>query len=133
MIRVNRAAADYPGGAEGSDLTVEFTFLERPFLGLNDGPLFKPNDCVSHCVFTETQEETDKYWDALIANGGAASECGWCKDRWGYSWQITPRFLIESIKHPDPAVCKRVMQAMMTMQKIDIATLERAVAGESTA
>ena len=123
------AAADYPGGQEGNELTVEFTVLGRPFVGLNGGPNFTPNESVSFMVLTNDQEETDRYWNAIVGNGGAESACGWCKDRWGYSWQITPRMLLEAVNHPDRATARRAMEAMMTMGKIDIAAIERAVAG----
>lgn len=126
--RVNAAASDFPGGKEGTELTVEFTVLGRPFLGLNGGPIFTPNEAVSFIVLTKDQEETDRYWHALIDNGGAASDCGWCKDRWGFSWQITPQRLIDLISDPDRGKAKRAMEAMMTMRKIDIAALEAAVA-----
>lgn len=124
--RVNTAPSDFPGGHEGSELTVEFTVLGRSFLGLNGGPIFQPNEAVSFIVLTETQDETDHYWNSIIANGGAASACGWCKDRWGFSWQITPRLLIDLTTRSDQATAKRVFEAMMTMTKIDIATLEHA-------
>jgi len=125
------AASDYPGGTEGDELTVEFTLLGRPFIGLNGGPNFKPNEAVSFMVLTDTQEETDRYWEAIIGNGGAASDCGWCKDRWGFSWQITPRALLKAVGNPDKAAAKRAFEAMMTMQKIDIATIEAAERGET--
>ena len=127
VTRANAAASDYPGGAEGNELTVEFTVLGRAFLGLNGGPNFKPNESVSFMVLTDDQEETDRYWNAIVDNGGAESDCGWCKDRWGFSWQITPRRLIELTTSPDKAKAKRAMDAMMTMKKIDIAVLEDAV------
>ena len=127
VTRANAAASDYPGGAEGNELTVEFTVLGRAFLGLNGGPAFKPNESVSFMVLTDSQEETDRYWNAIVDNGGAESDCGWCKDRWGFSWQITPRRLIELTTSPDKAKAKRAMDAMMTMKKIDIAVLEDAV------
>jgi predicted 3-demethylubiquinone-9 3-methyltransferase (glyoxalase superfamily) len=125
------AATDYPGGSQGNELTVEFTVLGQAFLGLNGGPNFKPNEAVSFLVYTEDQEETDRYWNAIVSNGGQESECGWCKDRWGFSWQITPRTLMEGMADPDPATAKRVMEAMMTMRKIDISAIERARAGET--
>jgi predicted 3-demethylubiquinone-9 3-methyltransferase (glyoxalase superfamily) len=125
--RVNKAPSDYPGGEEGKELTVEFTVLGQPFLGLNGGPIFKPNESVSFIVLTETQEETDRYWNAIVGNGGAESMCGWCKDRWGHSWQITPRKLIELTTDPDRAKAKRAFEAMLTMMKIDIAAVEAAV------
>ena len=128
---VNRAASDYPGGSEGTELTVEFTVLGRSFVGLNGGPNFKPNEAVSFMVLTESQEETDRYWNAITQNGGAESECGWCRDRWGFSWQITPRVLLEAVGSSDPAKAKRAFEAMMTMRKIDIATIKRAVQGDT--
>lgn len=127
--RLNAAASDYPGGKEGNELTVEFTVLGQPFLGLNGGPNFKANESVSLMVLTEDQEETDRYWKAIVGNGGSESACGWCKDRWGFSWQITPKRLMELTTSPDRAKAKRAMEAMMTMKKIDIAALEAAAAG----
>lgn len=103
--------------------------MGRPFVGLNGGPTFKPNEAVSFMVLTETQAETDRYWQAIVDNGGAESDCGWCRDRWGFSWQITPRVLLEAVQHPDKTAAKRAMDAMMTMRKIDIATIEKAVRG----
>ena len=126
----NAAASDFPRGKQGDELTVEFTVLGQSFVGLNGGPIFTPNEAVSFQVFTDDQEETDRYWNAIVDNGGAESACGWCKDRWGFSWQIVPRALIAGMSDPDPAVAKRVMDAMMQMKKIDIATIERARAGE---
>ncbi|HAC60509.1 MAG: hypothetical protein CMI62_16620 [Parvibaculum sp.] len=124
--RVNTAPGEFPGGAEGSELTVEFTLLGRRCVGLNGGPVFTPNEAVSFMVVTETQEETDRYWDAIVSNGGEESQCGWCKDRWGFSWQITPARLLELNTSPDKAKAKRVFEAMMKMKKIDIAALEAA-------
>jgi predicted 3-demethylubiquinone-9 3-methyltransferase (glyoxalase superfamily) len=121
------APSDYPGGEAGDELTVEFTLLGRPFVGLNGGPTFTPNESVSFMVITEDQEETDRYWDAIVGNGGAESACGWCKDRWGYSWQITPRYLLELTTSSDPDRARRGFEAMMTMTRIDISALERAV------
>lgn len=126
---VHQAASDYPGGEEGNELTVEFTLLGQAFLGLNGGPTFKPNEAVSFMVYTDDQEETDRYWNAIVGNGGQESECGWCKDRWGYSWQITPRALMKAISDPDRTAAKRAMDAMMTMRKIDITAIEAAVEG----
>jgi predicted 3-demethylubiquinone-9 3-methyltransferase (glyoxalase superfamily) len=123
------APGDFPGGQGGVELTVEFTVLGVPFMGLNGGPNFKPNESVSFIVETQDQAETDRYWDAIVGNGGAESDCGWCKDRWGFSWQITPRQLSEWIVDPDPAVAKRVFEAMMTMKKIDVAKIEAARRG----
>ena len=125
------APGDFPNGTQGVELTVQFTVLGRPFLGLNGGPNFKPNESVSFVVETENQTETDRYWNTIVDQGGAESACGWCKDRWGYSWQITPKQLIEGITDPDKAVAKRVFEAMMTMRKIDIAKIEAARRGES--
>ncbi|MFC7536090.1 VOC family protein [Sphingomonas sp. GCM10030256] len=124
------APSDFPGGQAGDELTVEFTLLGRPFMGLNGGPEIKPSMAFSLTVVTETQEETDRYWNAIVDNGGQESQCGWCSDRWGYSWQIVPRVLHDGWTHPDPAVAKRVFEAMMTMVKIDHCAIERAIAGE---
>jgi len=125
----HEAASDYPDGKQGDELTVEFTVLGRAFLGLNGGPNFTPNEAVSFMVLTDDQDETDRYWNAITQNGGAESACGWCRDRWGFSWQITPRVLIAAISSPDRAAAKRAMDAMMTMTKIDIAAIERAADG----
>ena len=119
------AASDYPGGQEGDELTVEFTVLGRAFVGLNGGPNFKPNQAVSFMVLTDSQEETDRYWDAITRNGGEESMCGWCTDGWGFSWQITPRRLLE-LTAGGGERAKRAFQAMMTMRKIDIAAIEAA-------
>jgi predicted 3-demethylubiquinone-9 3-methyltransferase (glyoxalase superfamily) len=121
------AAADYPGGEQGNELTVEFTVLGQAFVGLNGGPNFTPDEAVSFMVVTEDQEETDRYWNAITGNGGKESMCGWCSDRWGFSWQITPRALLDAMSNPDKGAAQRAMQAMMTMRKIDIATIERAL------
>ncbi|PRQ09088.1 VOC family protein [Enhygromyxa salina] len=129
--RVNTAPADFPGGREGSELTVEFTVVGRRFVGLNGGPNFKPDEAVSFMVITEDQEETDRYWNAIVGNGGAESACGWCKDRWGVSWQITPRLLLDLTTGTDRDTASRAFEAMMTMTKIDIATLEAATAARS--
>ncbi len=126
------APGDYPSGQEGDELTVDFTVLGRAFVGLNGGPNFTPNEAVSFMVITEDQAETDRYWNAIVDNGGAESACGWCKDRWGFSWQITPRVLLEGNTDPDPAVARRVFDAMMTMHKIDVATIEAARRGQET-
>lgn len=124
--RVNKAPGDFPGGQEGAELTVEFTVLGQKFVGLNGGPNFKPNESVSFMVVTGSQDETDRYWNAIIGNGGSESACGWCKDRWGFSWQITPRVLLDLMANPDPAIAKRVFEAMMTMTKIESAVIEAA-------
>ncbi|MGN6193052.1 MAG: VOC family protein [Rhodanobacteraceae bacterium] len=123
---VHRAPGDYPSGKEGDVLTVEFTVLGMPFLGLNGGPQFKFDEAVSFQVYTRDQAETDRLWNAITGNGGAESECGWCKDKYGLSWQITPRALMDAYTSPDRAAAKRVFDAMMTMKKIDIATIEAA-------
>ena len=124
------SAVDIPSAKVGEDLTVEFTVLGQSYIGLNGGPNFKPNEAVSFMVLTENQEETDRYWNAIVGNGGQESACGWCKDRWGFSWQITPRVLLEATTDPDRAAAKRAMEAMMTMRKIDIVTIEAARRGE---
>ncbi len=126
-----KAPGEFPGGAGGDELTVDFTVLGRSFVGLNGGPNFKPNQAVSFMVVTESQEETDRYWDAIVDNGGEESACGWCKDKWGFSWQITPRVLLDANNSSDKAAAKRAFEAMMTMGKIDIATIEAALNGES--
>jgi predicted 3-demethylubiquinone-9 3-methyltransferase (glyoxalase superfamily) len=126
--KVNTAPGDFPGGKENSELTVEFTVLGRDFVGLNGGPNFKPNEAISFMVITEDQQETDRYWNALVGNGGEESACGWCKDRWGFSWQITPRVLLDATTSRDKAAAKRAFDAMMTMKKIDVAKIEAALA-----
>ena len=128
---VNTAPGDFPGGTEGTELTVEFTVLGRAFVGLNGGPNFTPDEAISFMVVTEDQAETDRYWNAIVSNGGKESACGWCSDRWGFSWQITPRVLLEATTNKDKAAAKRAFEAMMTMRKIDVATIEAALAGES--
>jgi predicted 3-demethylubiquinone-9 3-methyltransferase (glyoxalase superfamily) len=129
--KVNTAPGDFPGGEQGAELTVEFTVLGRAFVGLNGGPEFKANESVSFMVLTENQEETDRYWNAIVNNGGQESACGWCKDKWGFSWQITPRVLLDATTSPDKAAAKRAFEAMMTMRKIDVARIEAAVEGAS--
>ena len=129
--KTHKASSDYPGGEKGNELTVDFTVLGRSFVGLNGGPNFKPNEAVSFMVITEDQQETDRYWNAIVQNGGAESECGWCKDKWGFSWQITPRVLLEAMDNPDKAAAKRAFDAMLTMQKIDVAKIEAALKGET--
>ena len=129
----HQAPSDFPGGRQGEELTVEFTVLGRPFVGLNGGPDFKPDEAISFMVLTDDQAETDRYWNAITRNGGAESACGWCKDRWGFSWQITPRALLEAVNSSDQAAATRAFEAMMTMKKIDIAAIQRAVAGEKSA
>ena len=126
---VHRAPGDYPAGKQGDELTVEFTVLGIPCVGLNGGPLFKHSEAFSFQVSTDNQEETDRFWHAIIDNDGQASACGWCKDKWGLSWQISPRVLVDAVTSKDPAVAKRAFEAMMTMTKIDIAAIEAAIAG----
>lgn len=126
---VHRAPADYPSGKRGDVLTVEFTVLGIPCIGLNGGPIFPHTEAFSFQVATDDQAETDRYWNAIIDNGGQPSACGWCKDKWGLSWQISPRVLTEAVTNPDPAIAKRAFEAMMTMTKIDIAAIEAAIKG----
>ncbi|WP_435016450.1 VOC family protein [Tundrisphaera sp. TA3] len=127
--KAHPSIVDNPSAKEGEDLIVEFTILGRPYVGLNGRPDFQPSMAVSFMVVTETQEETDRYWDAIVGNGGAENACGWCRDRWGFSWQITPRVLLEATTDPDRAAAKRAMEAMMNMVKIDIAAIEAARRG----
>ncbi|GGD48148.1 VOC family protein [Erythrobacter arachoides] len=124
-----RAPGDYPSGSEGDVLTVAFTVLGRAFSGLNGGDMFKPNESVSFMVVTEDQAETDRYWDAVVGNGGQESMCGWCKDKWGFSWQITPRTLLES-QQAGGEEAARAFAAMMQMQKIDVAAIDAARKGD---
>ena len=126
---VFRAPGDYPSGKEGDVLTVEFTVLGIPCLGLNGGPAFKHSEAFSFQVATDDQAETDRLWNAIVDHGGQASACGWCKDAWGLSWQITPRALVAAITDLNPAAAKRAFDAMMQMTKIDIAVIEAARAG----
>ena len=126
---VYRAPSDYPSGHEGDVLTVEFTVLGIPCLGLNGGPAFRHSEAFSFQVATDDQAETDRLWNAIVDNGGQASACGWCKDRWGLSWQITPRALAAAIADPDRAAARRAFEAMMTMGCIDIAAIEAARRG----
>jgi len=125
---VHKAPADYPGGKGGDVLTVEFTVLGIPCLGINGGPQFKHSEAFSFQVATDDQEETDRYWNAIVGSGGQESSCGWCNDRWGLSWQITPRALMDGLR-AGGAEGKRVFQAMMPMKKIDIAAIETARRG----
>jgi predicted 3-demethylubiquinone-9 3-methyltransferase (glyoxalase superfamily) len=124
---IERAPGDYPNGESGDVLVVTMTILGMPFMLLNGGPNFTFDEAVSFQVATEDQAETDRYWDAIVSNGGEESVCGWCKDRFGLSWQITPKRLTELIASPDPARAKAAFEAMMLMGKIDIAALDRAV------
>ena len=126
VTAVHKAPGDYPSGKAGEVLTVEFTVLGIPCLGLNGGPAFKHSEAFSFQIATDDQAETDRYWNAIVGNGGQESACGWCKDRWGFSWQITPRALLAATTDPDRAAAKRAMNAMMTMRKIDIAAIEAA-------
>ncbi|HEY1141722.1 MAG TPA: VOC family protein [Lysobacter sp.] len=126
---VHHAPGDFPDGKKGDVLTVNFTVMGIPCVGLNGGPAFKQDEAFSFQVATDDQAETDRLWNAIVGNGGKESACGWCKDRWGLSWQITPVALTEAITDPDPAAAKRAFDAMMTMQKIDIATIEAARRG----
>src|SRR6476620_9798615 len=121
VTAVHKSPADYHNGKAGDVLTVEFTVLGQPFVGLNGGPGVPFTDAVSFQVFTDTQEETDRYWNAIVKGGGKPVACGWCKDKFGLRWQIVPRVLMEGMNHPDRAVAKRVMEAMMQMVKIDVA------------
>jgi len=126
---VHRAPGDYPAGKQGDVLTVEFSVMGIPCLGLNGGPAFRHNEAFSFQVATDDQAETDRLWHAMVDNGGQESACGWCKDRWGLSWQITPRALTAAITDPDPAAAQRAFNAMMGMTKIDIAAIEAARRG----
>ena len=128
---VHRAPGDFPGGKQGDALTVDFTVLGIACVGLNGGPVFPQSEAFSFQVHTDTQEETDRYWNAIVGNGGEESMCGWCKDKWGVNWQITPRALTRAMTDPDRAAAKRAMDAMMTMKKIDIAKIEAALKGEA--
>jgi 2-polyprenyl-6-hydroxyphenyl methylase/3-demethylubiquinone-9 3-methyltransferase len=129
VTAVHKAPGDFPGGKEGDVLTVDFTVCGIPCLGLNGGPTFKHSEAFSFQIATNDQEETDRYWNAIVGNGGEESMCGWCKDKWGLSWQITPTVLTEGVTDPDPEVAKRVFEAMMKMKKIDIAAIEAARRG----
>ena len=126
---VHAAPGDYPDGKEGNVLTVEFTVAGIPCMGINGGPHFKQSEAFSFQILTDDQAETDRLWNAIVSNGGQESECGWCKDKWGVSWQITPRVLSLGVCDPDPAVAKRVFEAMMNMGRIDVATIEAARRG----
>ena len=129
VIAVHRAPGDYPDGKEGGVLTVDFSVAGIPCMGLNGGPHFKHSEAFSFQIATDDQAETDRLWNAIVGNGGQESECGWCKDRWGLSWQITPRALSAAFTDPDRAAAKRAFEAMMTMRKIDIAKIEAARRG----
>ena len=133
VIKVHRAPGDYPNGKQGQVLTVEFTVVGIPCMGLNGGPAFKHSEAFSFQIITDNQAETDRYWNAIVKNGGTESQCGWCKDKWGLSWQITPRALLDAFTDPDRAASKRAFDAMMTMGKIDIAAIEAARRGSARA
>ena len=126
---VVRAPTDYPDGSSGDVLVVEFTVMGLQCIGLNGGSRYPQTEAFSFQVATDSQEETDRYWNAITGDGGAESMCGWCKDKWGVNWQITPRALTDAMSGPDRAAAKRAMEAMMTMRRIDIARIEAAVAG----
>lgn len=126
---VHKAPGDYPSGQEGDVITVSFTVAGIPCIGLNGGPAFKHSEAFSFQIATDDQEETDRLWNAIVNNGGQESACGWCKDKWGLSWQITPRVLVDAISGTDAAAAKRAFEAMMTMRKIDIAAIEAARKG----
>ena len=126
---VHRAPGDYPDGKEGDVLMVEFTVAGIPCIGLNGGPQFRHSEAFSFQIATDDQAETDRLWDAIVGNGGQESACGWCRDRWGISWQITPRALMAAISDPDRAAARRAFDAMMTMKKIDIAAIDAARSG----
>jgi 2-polyprenyl-6-hydroxyphenyl methylase/3-demethylubiquinone-9 3-methyltransferase len=128
---VHRAPGDYPAGQEGDVLTVEFTVCGIPCIGLNGGPAFKQTEAFSFQIATDDQAETDRLWNAIVGNGGQESECGWCKDKWGVSWQITPRVLTQAFTDPDRVAAKRAFDAMMTMKKIDVAKIEAAWRGKA--
>lgn len=128
---VSHAPGDFPSGKEGDVLTVEFTVMGIPCLGLNGGPTFKHSEAFSFQVATSDQAETDRYWSAIVSNGGEESACGWCRDKWGISWQITPVALTEALNDPDRAAAKRAFNAMMEMRKIDIAVIDAARCGSS--
>jgi 2-polyprenyl-6-hydroxyphenyl methylase/3-demethylubiquinone-9 3-methyltransferase len=129
VTAVHRAPGDFPSGKHGDVLTVEFTVMGIPCIGLNGGPTFKQSEAFSFQVATADQAETDRYWDAIVGNGGEASMCGWCKDTWGLSWQITPLALTNALSDSDPAAAKRAFDAMLEMTKIEIALIEAARRG----
>ena len=126
---VHRAPGDYPDGKQGDILVVDFTVAGIPCIGLNGGPAFKHSEAFSFQIATDDQAETDRLWNAIVGNGGQESECGWCKAKWGLSWQITPRVLTEAVMGGDPAAAKRAFDAMMTMRKIDVSAIEAARRG----
>ena len=126
---VHKAPTDYPSGKKGDTITVDFTVAGIPYIGLNGGPIFKHNEAFSICIATDDQAETDKYWNAIVGNGGQESACGWCKDKWGFSWQITPRTLLQS-QAAGGEEARRAFEAMMTMHKIDVAAIDAARKGD---
>lgn len=127
ITRVQRTPADTPSQKAGEVIVVEFELLGQKFIGLNGGPQFQHSEAVSFVIHTDSQEETDKYWNAIVGNGGQESQCGWCKDKWGVNWQVTPKRLIELVfDNPDPAAGQRAMEAMFAMRRIDIAAIEAA-------
>jgi predicted 3-demethylubiquinone-9 3-methyltransferase (glyoxalase superfamily) len=129
IVSIQRTPADTPSQKAGEVIVAEFEILGQKFIGLNGGPQFQQSEAVSFVIHTDSQEETDRFWNAIVDNGGAESMCGWCKDKWGVNWQVTPRRLIELVfANPDPAAGKRAMDAMMQMKKIDIAKIEAAAA-----
>lgn len=129
VVAVHRAPGDFPSGKEDDVLMVEFKVMGIPCLGLNGGPAFKHNEAFSFQVATDDQAETDRLWNAIVGNGGEESACGWCKDKWGVSWQITPRVLMDAVTGPDRAAARRAFDAMMDMRKIDVAAIETARRG----
>ncbi|WP_213979114.1 VOC family protein [Sphingomonas sp. dw_22] len=129
VTRIIHAPSDYPAGKAGDALVVEFTLAGQSYAGMNGGPIFPPNEAVSFQILTDDQAETDRLWNAITGNGGAESACGWCKDRWGFSWQVTPRRLMELITDSDPGRARRAFEAMMEMGKIDLAAIEAAADG----
>jgi 2-polyprenyl-6-hydroxyphenyl methylase/3-demethylubiquinone-9 3-methyltransferase len=133
VTAVHRAPGDFPAGQQGQVLTVEFKVLGISCVGLNGGPSIRHNEAFSFQVVTDNQAETDRYWNAIVNNGGAESACGWCKDRWGLSWQITPKVLLDAVTGSDREAAKRAFEAMMTMKKIDIASIEAARRGTDRA
>jgi predicted 3-demethylubiquinone-9 3-methyltransferase (glyoxalase superfamily) len=126
---IRRAPGDFPSGKDGDVLTVDFTVIGIPCVGLNGGPHVKHNEAFSFQIATDDQAETDRLWNAIVGNGGQEGDCGWCKDKWGVSWQITPRVLLDSLSDPDRAAAKRAFDAMMSMKKIDVAAIEAARRG----
>ena len=129
FIAATRSPSDYPDGKEGDVLTVEFTVMGIPFIAINGGPAFRQDEAFSIVINTDTQEETDRYWNAIVGNGGEESMCGWCKDRFGLSWQVVPKQMFDTVYGKDPVGANRAMQAMLQMRKLDVAKLEKAYAG----